>query len=179
MSKILVCDDDREIVEAIDIYLTQEGYEVVKAYDGEEALAYARTGEYDGIILDIMIPKPDGLEVLGRLRREGFRTPVLLLTAKSETEDQIKGLDLGADDSLPKPFSMNLLLARVRAMLRRREEYTPDILTCGNISLNRQSYELAGEGGVQVLPRLEYQLMELLMLNQGICLSTETLLVKV
>ena len=148
-------------------------------YDGEEALAYARTGEYDGIILDIMMPKPDGLEVLGRLRREGFRTPVLLLTAKSETEDQIKGLDLGADDYLPKPFSMNLLLARVRAMLRRREEYTPDILTCGNISLNRQSYELAGEGGVQVLPRLEYQLMELLMLNQGICLSTETLLVKV
>ena len=69
---------------------------------------------------------------------------------------QIKGLDLGADDYLPKPFSMNLLLARVRAMLRRREEYTPDILTCGNISLNRQSYELAGEGGVQVLPRLEY-----------------------
>lgn len=127
-------------------------------------------------MLDIMMPKIDGLEVLKRLRAGGCSTPILLLTAKSQIEDQIMGLDMGADDYLPKPFSMKLLLARVRAMLRRRNEFTPDILRCGNISLNQQSYALSCGNQTVVLPKLEYQLMELLMLNEGMYLSTEELL---
>lgn len=102
-----------------------------------------------------------------------------LLTAKGEVEDRIEGLDMSADDYLPKSFVMGELLARIRAMLRRREELTPDILNCGNISLNIQSYELSGNGQSFILPKLEYKMMETLMLNQGIFLSTEDLLVKV
>lgn len=117
-----------------------------------------------------MMPKLDSLEVLRLLRAQGCRTPILLLTAKAEVEDQVQGLDLGADDYLPKPFSMDLLLARVRAMLRRREEFTPTVLQCGNISLNQQTFQLS---------KLEYRLMEVLLLNQGIYLSTEELLTKV
>lgn len=177
--RLLYAEDEISMSEAVTDILTYHKYIVDAVYDGEEALNYARSGQYDGIILDIMMPRLSGLEVLKKLRSEKCRTPVLLLTAKAEIEDQIQGLDLGADDYLPKPFPMNLLLARVRAMLRRREEFTPDILNCGNIRLNRQSYELAGIGQSFVLPKLEYQLMELLMLNQGIYLSTEELLVRV
>ena len=144
-----------------------------------QALEYARAAQYDGIILDIMMPKMSGLEVLSLLRRERCRTPILLLTAKAEVEDRIQGLDLGADDYLPKPFAMGELLARIRAMLRRREEFTPDIIECGNIALNQQSYELSGNGQTFVLTKLEYRLMETLMLNQGMYLSSEELLVKV
>ena len=176
--KLLYAEDEIGMSEAVVDILTYHNYVVDAVYDGDEALDYARAEQYDGIILDIMMPRLDGL-VLKQLRRGGCRTPVLLLTAKAKIEDQIQGLDLGADDYLPKPFSMELLLARVRAMLRRREEFTPDILRCGNISLNRQSCELsAGERAI-VLTKLEYRMMEVLMLNKGIYLSTEDLLVKV
>lgn len=177
--KLLYAEDEISMSEAVTDILTYHNYIVDAVYDGEEALAYAREVQYDGIILDIMMPKLNGLEVLRKLRAEGCRTPILLLTAKSEIEDQIQGLDLGADDYLPKPFPMNLLLARVRAMLRRKEEFTPNLLECGNITLNQFTFELSGEGQSFVLPRMEYQMMELLMLNQGIYLSTEELLVKV
>ena len=136
--KLLYAEDEAGMSEAVTDILTYHNYTVDVVYDGEEALAYARTERYDGIILDIMMPKLSGLDVLKQLRREGARTPVLLLTAKAEVEDRIEGLDLGADDYLPKPFVMGELLARVRAMLR-----------------------------------------EVLMLNQGIFLSSEELLVKV
>lgn len=177
--KLLYAEDERAMSEAVVDILTYHNYIVDAVYDGAEALDFAGLGQYDGIILDIMMPKLSGLEVLRRLRAQGARTPVLLLTAKSQIEDQIQGLDAGADDYLPKPFPMELLLARVRAMLRRREEFTPCILTCGNISLNQQSCELSGNGRTVILPKLEYRLMEALMLNQGACLSTEELLVKV
>lgn len=177
--KLLFAEDEVEMSEAVVDILTFHKYVLDAVYDGEEALEYARGEHYDGIILDIMMPKKSGLEVLTALRQEGCRTPVLLLTAKAEVEDRILGLDLGADDYLPKPFVMGELLARIRAMLRRREEFTPDILTCGNLSLNMQNYELSGENQSFILPKLEYQLMELFMLNQGIYLSTEDLLVKV
>ena len=177
--KLLYAEDERGLSEAVVDILTYHKYIVDAVYDGAEALAFAQNEQYDGIILDIMMPKLSGLEVLRRLRSEGCRTPILLLTAKGEVEDQAQGLDLGADDYLPKPFSMELLLARIRAMLRRRETFTPNILRRGNISLNQQSYELSGNGQTFVLPKTEYQLMELLMLNQGIYLSTEDLLVKV
>lgn len=177
--KLLYAEDEVGLSEAIVDILTYHKYIVDAVYDGAEALAYAQAERYDGIILDIMMPKMSGLEVLQKLRSAGCKTPILLLTAKAEIEDQIQGLDLGADDYLPKPFSMDLLLARVRAMLRRRETFTPNILRCGNIALNQQSYELSGNGQSFVLPKLEYQLMEALMLNKGIYLSTEDLLVKV
>lgn len=177
--KLLYAEDERGLSEAVVDILTYHKYIVDAVYDGAEALAFAQNEQYDGIILDIMMPKLSGLEVLRRLGSEGCRTPILLLTAKGEVEDQVQGLDLGADDYLPKPFSMELLLARIRAMLRRRETFTPNILRRGNISLNQQSYELSGNGQTFVLPKTEYQLMELLMLNQGIYLSTEDLLVKV
>ena len=176
---ILIVEDERAIVEILKFNLKREGYETLEALDGETGLLLAQTKDPDLILLDVMLPKMSGFEVLKKLRSEGFRTPILLLTAKAEVEDQITGLDLGADDYLPKPFSMDLLLARVRAMLRRREEFTPNILTCGNISLNQHSYELSGNGQSFVLPKLEYQLMEILMLNRGAYLSTEDLLVKI
>lgn len=177
--KLLYAEDEAAMAEAVVDILTYHNYIVDAVSDGAEALAYAQAESYDGIILDIMMPKRSGLEVLQRLRAEGCRTPILLLTARAEVEDQIQGLDLGADDYLPKPFSMELLLARVRAMLRRREEFTPNILRQGNISLNQQTYELSGGGQSFVLPKLEYRLMELLMLNKNVYLSTEDLLVKV
>lgn len=177
--KLLYAEDEAGMSEAVVDILTYHKYIVDAVYDGAEALAYAQSEEYDGIILDIMMPKLNGLEVLQRLRSAGNRTPVLLLTAKAEIEDQIEGLDLGADDYLPKPFSMKLLLARVRAMLRRRESFTPDILSCGNLTLNRCSYELAVGEQSCVLPKLEYQIMELLLLNQGMYFSTEELLTRV
>lgn len=177
--KLLYAEDEESMAEAVTDILVFHKYQVDTVYDGEEALEYARNEQYDGIILDIMMPKRSGLEVLEAIRKDGCRTPVLLLTAKAEVEDRIKGLDMGADDYLPKPFVMGELLARVRAMLRRREEFTPDILTCGNLSLNMHGYELSGPSGKFLLPKLEYQLMELFMLNQGIYLGTEDILVKV
>lgn len=177
--KLLYAEDEEAMSEAVTDILTFNKYIVDPVYDGADALDYARSGHYDGIILDIMMPKMDGVEVLSQLRREGCRTPVLLLTAKSDVEDKIRGLDAGADDYLPKPFETGELLARIRAMLRRREEFTPDILNCGNISLNMQTCELSGNGQSFVLPKLEYRLMEQLMLNKGIYLSSEELFVRV
>lgn len=177
--KLLFAEDEAALSEAVVDILTYHNYMVDAVFDGEEALAYAEAEQYDGIILDIMMPKKSGLLVLEQLRSRGCRTPVLLLTAKAEVEDRIKGLDLGADDYLPKPFVMGELLARIRAMLRRREEFTPEVLTCGNISLNLKSFELSGSSQSFTLPKLEYRLMELLMLNQGIYLSSAAILEKV
>ena len=120
--KLLYAEDEPALSEAVVDYLTYHNYIVDAVYDGAEAYDYAMSGEYDGIILDIMMPKRDGLDVLAELRRNGCRTPVLLLTAKTQVEDRIRGLDTGADDYLSKPFDMGELIARIRAMLRRREE---------------------------------------------------------
>lgn len=177
--KLLYAEDERSMSEAVVDILSYHKYIVDAVYNGTDALAFAQAERYDGIILDIMMPGLSGLEVLRRLRAAGCRTPVLLLTAKAEVEDRIAGLDAGADDYLPKPFSMKELLARIRAMLRRRESFVPDVLTAGNISLNMQSFTLYGNGRCVVLPKLEYRMMELFMLNQGIYLSTEDLLTKV
>lgn len=177
--KLLYAEDERSLSEAVVDILEFHKFSVDAVYDGEEALSYAETEDYDGIILDIMMPKMDGLTVLKRLRAAGNTTPVLLLTAKSQVEDQIEGLDLGADDYLPKPFEMNLLLARVRAMLRRREEYVPPVLELGNVKLNQHNYELSCGDKRVALPKLEYQMMELFMRNKGTYFTTEDLLSKV
>lgn len=177
--KLLYAEDEKSMAEAVTDILKYHNYTVDTVYNGRDAYDYAAAESYDGIILDIMMPELSGIEVLERLRRAGNKTPILLLTAKAEIEDRIMGLDAGADDYLPKPFSMKELLARVRAMLRRREAFTPDVVSVGSISLNRQSYELSGNGQSFSLPKLEYQVMELLMLNQGIYLSTEDILTRV
>lgn len=177
--RLLYAEDEPAMSEAVVDILTYHRYHVDAVYDGADALSYARAEQYDGIILDIMMPGMSGLSVLESLRREGNHTPILLLTAKTEVADKIEGLDMGADDYLAKPFAMGELLARIRAMLRRKENFTPDILKCGHLSLNRNNYELSCGGQSFLLPKLEYQLMELLMLNQGIYLSTEELLTRV
>ena len=176
--KLLYAEDEPALSEAVVDYLVFHKYIVDAVYDGEDAYDYAMSGEYDGIILDIMMPKRDGLEVLSTLRRNGCRTPVLLLTAKTQVEDRIRGLDTGADDYLPKPFDMGELIARIRAMLRRREEFHPDLIQFGDLTLNMQSGEISvGDISFQ-LPKQEYRLMEQLMLNNTMFLSTEDLLVK-
>lgn len=177
--KLLFAEDEVSLSEAVVDILTFHNYQVDAVHDGADALAYARTEQYDGIILDVMMPKMTGFQVLEQLRKDGCRTPVLLLTAKSEVDDRIQGLDLGADDYMSKPFHMGELLARIRAMLRRRESFTPDILSFGDISLNPHNYQLTCGGNRVTLPKLEYQLMETLMLNQGLYLSSEDLLTKV
>ena len=177
--KLLYAEDERSLSEAVVDVLEYHKYKVDAVYDGQDALDYARNDQYDGIILDVMMPKKSGLEVLRALRAAGDKTPILLLTAKAEVEDRIEGLDSGADDYLAKPFAMGELLARVRAMLRRREEFTPDLLRMGNLCLDRQSYTLRVGERQLLLPRLEFRMMELFLLNRGIYLSTEDILVKV
>ena len=177
--KLLFAEDEIAMAEAVADILTYHNYHVDTVDNGLDALAYALAEHYDGIILDIMMPGKDGLTVLKELRQQGVNTPVLLLTAKSEVADRIAGLNLGADDYLPKPFVMEELLARVRAMLRRREEYTPDVLQCGNLALSSIDKTLSGPDNSFILSKLEYQLMELLMLHQGQYFSSEKILERV
>ena len=151
--KLLFAEDEVSMAEAVTDILTYHNYTVDTVYDGADALDYARAEQYDGIILDIMMPKKSGLEVLKTLRSEGNTTPILLLTAKAEVEDRIAGLDMGADDYLPKPFVMGELLSRVRAMLRRKDRFTPDIMTFGiylsteDILIKVWGYESDAESG--------------------------------
>ena len=177
--RILLAEDEIAMSEALVDILSFHNYSVDAVYDGAAALDYARAQNYDGIILDIMMPRMDGIEVLEQLRREGNYTPVLLLTAKGEVEDRIRGLDAGADDYLSKPFATAELLARLRAMLRRRENYVPEMLRMGNVSLDPRRFELSCGEKVQSLSKLEYQMMELMMRNPGMTFSAEALLERV
>ena len=177
--RLLLAEDEPAMSEAVRDILEYHKYQVDPVYDGQEALDYIRSAQYDGIILDIMMPGMDGLQVLRTIRAEGIQAPVLLLTAKAAVEDRIRGLDLGADDYLPKPFAMGELLARVRAMLRRREDLKPDVHSFADLTLDPATGVLACGDRSVVLPGLEYRLMETLLINHGICLSTEDLLEKV
>lgn len=177
--RILLAEDEIAMAEALVDILSFHNYSVDAVYNGADALDYALSQIYDGIILDVMMPRMDGIEVLEHLRQEGNRTPVLLLTAKGEVEDRIRGLDAGADDYLPKPFAMGELLARLRAMLRRRENYVPEMLSLGNVSLDPGRFELRCGDQAQSLSKLEYQIMELLMRNPGMTFSADALLERV
>jgi DNA-binding response OmpR family regulator len=177
--KLLYAEDEPALSEAVTDILTYHKYIVDAVYNGNDALDYAESGQYDGIILDIMMPGLSGTEVLKRLREENIMTPVMLLTAKTEVEDRIKGLDLGADDYLPKPFAMGELLARVRAMLRRKDVFVPDVISCGNLKLDRQNFELSAEENTVALSNLEFRMMETLIMNKGIYISSDELLEKV
>ncbi len=172
--RLLLADDEVELSNALVAILKHSSYTVDAVYNGTDALDYALTEEYDGIILDIMMPGMDGMEVLKKLREKGISTPVLFLTAKTEVDDRIKGLDLGADDYLPKPFDMGELLARVRAMLRRKSEFTQANLTCGNLTLDRATYEMFTEGHEKIrLSGREFQMMEMLMTSPGRVISVD------
>lgn len=177
--KLLLAEDERELSHALVAILKHNNYSVNAVYDGEEALNFGLYDSYDGIILDIMMPKINGIDVLKKLRSKGINTPVLLLTARSDIEDKIIGLDAGADDYLTKPFAMGELLARIRAMTRRKSEYAPNDLTLGNITLNRSNYELAGPEDSCRLGNKEFQMMEILLVNHNSLISTERLMEKI
>lgn len=171
--KILLADDEKELTNALSAILKHNNYSVDVVYDGADAYSYASCGEYDCIVLDIMMPKMDGIEVFEKLRETGVQTPVLLLTAKSEIDDKILGLDSGADDYLTKPFATGELLARIRAVTRRKSVVVSNVLKAGNVSLNRENYELKSSKGCFRLANREYQMMEMLMSNPNVLISTE------
>ncbi len=171
--RLLLAEDEKELSNALVAVLKHSNYSVDAVYDGLDAFNYAMSENYDGIILDIMMPKMDGIEVLKKIRERGINVPVLLLTAKSQVSDRINGLDSGADDYLTKPFAMGELLARIRAMTRRKTEFSPNDLSIGNITLSRETYDLKGPNGVQRLGNKEFQMLEMLMVNKNTLISTD------
>ncbi|MFC2340020.1 MAG: response regulator transcription factor [Olsenella sp.] len=173
--KILVAEDTRDLNRALEVILEQSGYEVTCVFDGREALDRALSQSFDGIILDIMMPKMDGLEALREMRGRGIVAPVLLLTAKAEVDDRVVGLDAGADDYLPKPFAMKELLARVRALCKRRSGYSDADLSFGDIRLRADTFELACENTVRLSVK-ELELMQLLIRNADHPLASEFVL---
>lgn len=177
--RVLLADDEKELTNALTAILKHDHYAVDVVYNGEDALDYGRTENYDVIILDIMMPKMDGLTVLKELRRANIGTPILMLTAKSEIEDRITGLDTGADDYLSKPFAMGELLARIRAMTRRKAEFTPNIIQAGNLTLNKENFELSTDKASIRLSNKEYQMMELFMNYPKRLFSTEQFMEKI
>ena len=176
--RILLAEDEKALSKAIVKIIEKNNYSVDAVYNGEDALAYLEAGNYDAAVLDIMMPKMDGITVLKRLRAAGNTLPVLMLTAKAEIEDRVLGLDSGANDYLPKPFDTRELLARLRSITRSRTQ--PDSkLTVGNVTLDRASFELSSPSGSFRLANKEYQLMEYLMSNPRRLLSTEQFMDKV
>ncbi len=171
--RLLLAEDEAELSKALCTILKHNNYSVDAAYNGREALELGMSGNYDGIILDIMMPELDGMSVLRALRAADITTPILILTAKGELEDKIEGLDAGADDYLSKPFQMGELLARIRAMTRRKTEFAPGVLSYENITLDRATYKLVcGEEELR-LGNKEFQMMEMLLSNPGRLISTE------
>lgn len=165
--RILVADDEKELVAALEELLKRKRYTVDTVYDGQSAYEYASTDNYDCIILDIMMPDIDGLEVLRRLRSAAIKTPILLLTAKGDPSDRILGLDRGADDYLPKPFVVGELLARIRALTRRTSVMETPELTFGDLLLDRVAFKLVCGEKSEHLGNKEFQIMEALIRRQG------------
>lgn len=173
MAKILVCDDDKDIVEAIDIYLTQEGYEVLKAYDGDEAIKVLKSNEVDLLIMDVMMPRLDGIRATLKIR-ENMSLPIIILSAKSEDADKILGLNIGADDYMTKPFNPLELVARVKSQLRRytqlestaRSDNQSEFRT-GGLVIRDDLKEVTVDGEKVKLTPIEYNILLLLVKNQG------------
>lgn len=178
--RILLAEDEQDLSRALCAILKHEKYSVDATYDGEETLDYVKTEIYDAVILDIMMPKLDGISVLRKMRENGISTPVLLLTAKSEIEDKVEGLDAGADDYVTKPFSAKELLARLRSLLRRRNEsYAALDLKLGNTTLDMRRFEICANGKVSSLSNKEFQMLELLISNPGIVISQDRFMEKI
>ena len=174
--RILIAEDDPKLLKTLVHIFELNHYATDGVDNGVDAFDYASSGEYDGLVLDIMMPGMDGVTLLKKLRVSGITTPALFLTARTEIDQRIEGLDAGADDYLPKPFSTGELLARVRAMLRRKDNFTPDMLTFGALSLNRSTYELICGGKSHALSGKEFQVMEMLMQNRGVIVTAEQLI---
>ncbi len=177
--RLLLAEDEKSLSKAIITILQKNNYSADAVYDGKEALDYLASGNYDGVILDIMMPKLDGISVLKKLREQGNKIPVLMLTAKSEVDDKVLGLDSGANDYLTKPFNTKELLARIRAMTRNQNEQMDSKIKFGNIVLDRATFELSSPDGNFRLANKEFQMMEMLMMNPRCLISAERFLEKV
>ncbi len=177
--RILLAEDERSLSRAIIALLEKHNYSADAVFDGQEALDYLEAENYDAVILDIMMPKLDGLSVLRTLRERGSQIPVLLLTAKSEVEDKVTGLDSGANDYLTKPFATAELLARIRAMTRTQTAQTDSKMSFGNITLDQTTYELSSPSDSFRLANKEYQMMELLLRNPRQLIPSERFLEKI
>lgn len=177
--RILVVEDEKRLADTLCELLAYHRYTADAAYDGETGLNNALSGIYDAVILDVMMPKKNGYQVVQELRKAGVSTPVLMLTAKSETSDKVEGLDHGADYYLTKPFETEELLACLRALLRRQEEIVPEELTFEGLSLNLSSCVLSYEGHSVRLSSKEFEMMRLLLSGSGNVIPKETLLLKV
>ncbi len=173
--KILIAEDTKDMNRVLTVALEHEGYSVDSCFDGKEALEQALTNGYDAMIMDIMMPEMNGIDVLKNIRSKNIVTPVLLLTAKAEVDDRVTGLDAGADDYLTKPFAIKELFARVRAMTRRKKEYNKEKLIFGDISLDGESFELQSENSVRLSVK-EFELLQTMMLNSERNLDEEYLL---
>ena len=174
--RILIAEDDTRLLKSLVHIFKLNNYAVDGVDNGLDAFEFACSGEYDGLVLDVMMPEMDGITLLKRIRAKGITTPALFLTARTEVDQRIEGLDAGADDYLPKPFSTGELLARVRAMLRRRDNFTPDMLNFGKLSLNCSTYELVYEDKSQALSGKEFQVMEMLMQNSSAIVTAEQII---
>ena len=170
--RLLLAEDEKELSNALVAILKHNNYSVDAVYNGEDALNFLESEEYDGAILDIMMPKMDGITVLKKIRAQNNQVPILILTAKADVDDRVLGLDSGADDYLAKPFVAKELLARVRAITRRKTEATSSILTFGNISLDCTTFELSSPAGNIKLQNKEFQMLELLIANPKQLIST-------
>jgi len=177
--RLLLAEDEKDLSRALTAILERSNYSVDAVYDGEEALAYVNSNNYDGLILDIMMPKLDGLTVLKTLRNQGNPIPILLLTAKSEIDDKVTGLDAGANDYLTKPFAAKELLARIRAMTREHTQAVSANLHTGNLTLDLASFTLSSPTGSFRLTNKEFQMMELLMRNPGQLISSQRFLERI
>lgn len=177
--RILIAEDERNLAEALSVFFEKNQFSVDTVFDGQAAYDYAVSGGYDAIILDVMMPRLDGVEVLRRLRAERIRTPVMMLTAKAQKDDRITGFNAGADDYLPKPFEPDELICRVCAMLRRAGDYKPTALTYADLTLDAAAGRLScGEQAVRLSGR-EFQVMELFLRAPQVVLSAERILERV
>ncbi len=176
--RLLLAEDEKALSKALVKIFEKNNYSVDAVYNGEDALTYTANGNYDAVVLDVMMPKADGITVLKKLRASGNRVPVLLLTAKSEIEDRVLGLDSGADDYLPKPFDTRELLARIRCITRGKDEQDAK-LCMGNVSLNRATFELSSPSGSFRLANKEFQLMEMFLLSPHRIFSSEHIMEKI
>ncbi len=173
--KILLAEDTRDLNRVLTVALQHEGYDVDSCLDGEDALNHAMDNGYDGMVMDIMMPKMDGIEVLKKIRSKNIMTPVLLLTAKAEVDDRVNGLDAGADDYLTKPFAMKELLARIRAMTRRKKDYSNEQMQFGDLTLDGETFELKSENSIRLSVK-EFELLQALILNADHYIDGEYLL---
>ena len=177
--RLLIAEDELDLAEALSVFFEKNHFSVDAVHNGFDAYEYGVTGAYDAIILDVMMPKMDGIQVLERLRSEGVKTPIMMLTAKGEKNDRITGFNAGADDYLPKPFDPDELLSRVRAILRRSEAYQPTLLRCGDLTLDPASGALTCGAHTVRLNGREFQVMELFMRSPRQVFSAERIMEKV